>query len=835
MKGNLIKQLCQDDPGKTVVLQGNIAFAVGCVRSGIHCVDGYPGTPSTEVIDRGLSPVQDLIKVGWSVNEAVAVATAFGNTMAGEDAVVTLKIPGLFQAGDVFTSAALIRETRGALIYYIASDFTPSSTQHVIDPRYLFKSAMIPVIEPRSHQEMHEAPAMAVEMGRKYKTPVVILASGALCHSEGLLSLAEIQTREPVNVPENLRNFNVLPGLARKNYDHAVEVRMPSIAKIVEKSPLNEWIKGSGKKGVITYGASTIYVKEVKELYGADFDILSLAYTNPLPLDLLKKFHESIDGDVFIFEDGYQYLQEEIERMGKKVIGKERYSKITEWSPSLVAESMGYEVTYKKSAVPAVNRPPLICPGCPYRLFAEAVGAMKKSGRLKAVFGDIGCNALLYFMDAMDTGLAMGASDAKRQGYVISKPEMASKCISIIGDSTECHSGMDATRSGVFRNIPGIKVVLDNFCTAMTGGQPSPTSPMNYAGEGTNFNLVKALEGTGIEVMRIDAYDRKSIKTGFREAIKKAENKEFVTMVVEGLCIKKRTRPELDNTRITIDPDVCQRCDKCQVCPGTERHGEDTPDFNNLCSGCGGELPACLQMCPYKAMSIEGGEKETKQAGGKVEFPEPPEIKSVKLDKSSQPDRLSLAVRGVGGQGTLFFGRVMTEMAFLAGYGEENIVKGETHGMAQMGGPVISTFSCGSVHSPVLYPGSADALIAMESSEVLRPGFLELLKPDGMILLSDTQIVPMVVAAGDYPDEETIQKEIKGYNVIRINALQTALDIGDPTGRIANVVLIGALSKLAPFDIFPDSLWQQALTKVSPNAKIWAGNYAAFLAGRELV
>ena len=96
MKQNIMKQLCEDEAGKTAVLQGNIAFSTGCVRAGIHYVDGYPGTPSTEVIDRGLSPVQDKIKVGWSVNEAVAAASAFGSTLTGDDAVVTMKIPGVF-------------------------------------------------------------------------------------------------------------------------------------------------------------------------------------------------------------------------------------------------------------------------------------------------------------------------------------------------------------------------------------------------------------------------------------------------------------------------------------------------------------------------------------------------------------------------------------------------------------------------------------------------------------------------------------------------------------------------------------------------------------------
>src|SRR5512137_547041 len=153
-KPNPIRRLCEAPSGQTEILQGNIAFAVGCVRGGIHCADGYPGTPSSEVIDRGLSQVQDLIQVGWSVNEAVAAGVGHGHSMAGRDCVVTMKIPGVYQAGDIFTSGALFVQERGALIYYIASDFTPSSTQHTIDPRYFFKSSFVPVFEPRNHQEL---------------------------------------------------------------------------------------------------------------------------------------------------------------------------------------------------------------------------------------------------------------------------------------------------------------------------------------------------------------------------------------------------------------------------------------------------------------------------------------------------------------------------------------------------------------------------------------------------------------------------------------------------------------------------------------------------------
>ncbi|MFC1891875.1 2-oxoacid:acceptor oxidoreductase family protein [Thermodesulfobacteriota bacterium] len=832
MGNNEFKELCLAEKGKTSVLQGNIAFAVGCVRAGIHCADGYPGTPSSEVIDNGLSRVQDMIKVGWSVNEAVAVGVGFGHTLAGEDSVVTMKIPGLFQAGDLFTSSAFFTDPRGALIYYIATDFVPSATQHVIDPRYLLKSTMIPVFEPRNHQELLEAAGIAADIGRTYRTPVAVLASGILCHSEGLVRLNEIKEREILDIPGDLNRFNPLPGITRGNYDTVMAERIPALTEMVEKSPLNRWIKGSGRKGVITYGVCSIYVEEVRDLYGEDFDILSLAFTNPLPNKLIGKFSNAIDGDIYIIEDGFHFVQDELERMGLSVTGKEYNSSITEWTPELIAERLGYSVIRKSHELQPVIRPPMICAGCPYRLFAEVVNKLKKQDKIDIVFGDIGCYALLYFIGAMDLHLAMGAGESMRQGFVLSRPELNAKCLSIVGDSTECHSGMDATRNAVFRNIPGVKVVLDNYWTAMTGGQPSPASPVNLAGEKISYDLDTALKSHSDNVFEVNAYDMKGIRKTIKEALSQVEQGKFSVVVVRGSCVKKVPNKQ-KGIQLKINQEKCDQCHICQICSGIEEGPEGFPRFNNLCSGCGGENPACMQMCPFDAMEplTEDDNVRTAAPG----FPEPPGIEKIRFDNTVFPERLSLAIRGVGGQGNLFFGRVLTQLAFLAGYDAKNIAKGETHGMAQMGGPVISTFSCGKVHSPVLFPESADCLIVMEMSEVFRPGFIDLLKKDGRILMAKTKIVPQALDEEKYPKTEDIKKALGDYDVMEVDVLGRALELGDSTGRIANVIMIGVLSRIAPFDIFPEDLWLQALKNVNPKPDIFSANYTAFISGRELV
>lgn len=829
---NSMRELCTAPSGQAEVLQGNIAFAAGCVRGGIHAADGYPGTPSSEVIDRGLSEVQDLIKVGWSVNEAVASAVGHGHSMAGRDCVVTMKIPGLYQAGDIFTSGALFVQQRGALVYYIASDFTPSSTQHTLDPRYLFKSCFVPVIEPRNHQELHESAALAVELSRAYKTQVVIMPNGNLCHSEGLVRLMPQAQRDPVSMPESLKSFNVLPAVARKNYDVVLTQRLPALVEMVENSQLNTWEKGSGAAGVITYGANDMYVREVKASLGADLDILSLAFTNPLPIKLIREFCESIDGEIYVIEDGYRYLQEVLENAGFDVIGKDPFSTLTEWTPALIAARLGLLTPVVQPAAAPVARPPVICAGCPYRLFSEEVSLLKKKKKIDVVFGDIGCNTLLYFMNALDTGLAMGASEAERIGYVLSRPEQAGRCISLIGDSTECHSGMDATRNAIYRNVPGVKVILDNSWAGMTGGQPSPTSPSNLEGEGMRFDLAGSLKAHGANVISVGAYEKVNIRQALKTALSDAAAGSYTTIVVnDGGCVRK---VPASSQRVYVDPDLCKKCNACLICPGLELDENGIPQITNLCSGCGGAAPACVQSCPTHV--LKAVDLKDLNLPAMTRYAEPPvELEMPVLSNADFPTRLSLAIRGVGGQGNLFFGSVMSQLAILAGYGDKNIIKGETHGMAQMGGPVISTFGCGEITSPVLMPGTADCLIAMEKSEVLRPGFLEMLKPGGTVLLANTRIIPHGLPEEQYPTDEQIYTSLSPYRVIEVDVLGKALELGDRSGRTANVVMMGILSTVTPFNIFPSELWLNALKKANSKPAVWAANYAAFHCGSEYV
>ena len=830
MSAHRISQLVDAAPGETVVLQGNLAFALGCARGGIEVADGYPGTPSTEVIDKGLRFLQDRMRVGWSVNEATAVALGFGAAMAGEDAVVTMKVPGLFQAADAVATIAATTAPRGGLVLYVASDFVPSSTQYVTDPRYFLKSCLVPVLEPRSHQEMLEIGPIAAELGRRLQSVVVVLANGLLCHSEGLVRLTPRRSASRADVGADYKRFMNLPEIARRSYDDILARRIPAAIDFAEHSPLNRIEWNDRSLGVVVHGMTDASLREILSSLPVRPSILSLVTTFPLPLRLVRRFHEGLRGPMIVLGDGLRFVQEEIASEGMAAEGKPRWSNRSEWTPREIAERLGSTqpaATAHPAAAAAVPRPPNICAGCPYRAFGLVIARLRKKKKIAASFGDIGCNTLLYFLDAIDTCTCMGASDANRQGAVLADASLASRSLSVIGDSTECHSGLDATRNGLFHGIPGVKVVLDNRSTAMTGGQPAPTSVTNLAGESSRFDLMAALRAEGANARLVDAFDMKAIERELRQALADAAKGAFTVLVLRGECMMSLPASQR-RPRYEVVTDKCKQCNLCLMCPGLEKDEHGYPRFIHLCSGCGPHEGVCAQVCHLGAIVPR---REPDRPQPRLPLP-PPVDRDVQASVAPLPRAIRVAIRGVGGQGNLFLGKVLAEVALLCGF--DNIVKGETHGMAQLGGAVISTFACGDVHSPMLAPGTADALVALESSEVLRPGFLDLLKDGGVVVLNRLRLVPPGLDPGAYPSLDSIRASLAGRRVVEFDALREAMALGDTAGRSANVIALGVLSTIAPLSSIPIALWREAMARVSPRADIREANLLAFERGRSL-
>ena len=59
-------------------LMGNEAIAMGAIAAGVNLVSGYPGTPSSEVLETVAKHRTDTTYVEWSVNEKSALEVAAG-------------------------------------------------------------------------------------------------------------------------------------------------------------------------------------------------------------------------------------------------------------------------------------------------------------------------------------------------------------------------------------------------------------------------------------------------------------------------------------------------------------------------------------------------------------------------------------------------------------------------------------------------------------------------------------------------------------------------------------------------------------------------------------
>lgn len=199
----------------------------------------------------------------------------------------------------------------------------------------------------------------------------------------------------------------------------------------------------------------------------------------------------------------------------------------------------------------------------------------------------------------------------------------------------------------------------------------------------------------------------------------------------------------------------------------------------------------------------------------------------MKLMSKLQPVNFLLV--GVGGQGTILASDVLAEVGVTLGY---DVKKAEVHGMSQRGGSVISHVRWGpQVFSPIIARGEADILIAFEKLESAR--FIDHLRPGGLVLLNEQSILPVTVNAGNgvYPDDETIRAALAAVTgkVHWINGMAVAAALGNT--RMANVVILGALSTLLQMETDP---WLKVIQGRVP-AKYAELNSQAFSAGRGTV
>ncbi len=188
---------------------------------------------------------------------------------------------------------------------------------------------------------------------------------------------------------------------------------------------------------------------------------------------------------------------------------------------------------------------------------------------------------------------------------------------------------------------------------------------------------------------------------------------------------------------------------------------------------------------------------------------------------------MNILIAGVGGQGTLLASRVLGRYALLCG---KDCKLSEIHGMSQRGGSVVTHARIGDkIHSPVIWEGGADMIIAFEALEAMRAKHY--LKKGGILLVNEEEILPMpcIMGAATYPADiqATLKAEIE--NTYFIKAQEIATEAG--SAKATNVVMLGSLCKLFGFD---KTLMQQAVAECVPE-KFRELNLKAFALGFERV
>jgi indolepyruvate ferredoxin oxidoreductase alpha subunit len=589
---------------------GNEAIGLGALRAGVSVVCGYPGTPSSEVLETIARERAD-VYVEWSVNEKSAMEVGAGAAIAGARVLVTMKQVGLNVASDPLMSLNYVG-IKGGMVVMTADDPGPISSQTEQDTRRFGYYAKLAVFDPSSPEEAYTMIADAFDCSEKIGRPVIFRPTTRICHSYASVALLDPLPRAAAEgFKKDGGRWVIFPKLAYANH---IKIEK-GLARLSDEFSYyrGNLVCGGGKRGVASGGVSWSYVKEALSDADAECKLLKVA-TTPFPTRLGEKFIEGLESILVVEELDPVIESELISLCGRLGIKTEIRGKLSGDMPNAgenapgdvknaVLRFLGHDVEITASSLPvsAIGlpaRPPVLCAGCPHRASFFAVKSAA-AGR-KAVFsGDIGCYTLGNAMplDMVDTCLCMGAGVTMAQGLHRVEPDTIN--FAFIGDSTFFHTGIPGVLNAVYNKADIIVSVLDNSTTAMTGGQPHPGTGRTAMGGGTRkadiYGLLSAL-GVG-DIRRVNAFDLHASASAVERAMSLPGVK---AIIFEGECAALSRGK---NGKLAIDEAKCAGCAACVKnlgCPALTMKDKKAFIDSAACTGCG----VCGQLCKFGA--IEG-------------------------------------------------------------------------------------------------------------------------------------------------------------------------------------------------------------------------------------
>ncbi|MCK4775804.1 MAG: indolepyruvate ferredoxin oxidoreductase subunit alpha, partial [Candidatus Krumholzibacteria bacterium] len=169
-----IGQKIQGSGAEKLCLTGNEAIVRGALEAGVGFVSGYPGTPASEIGDifREISADRG-IRYEDSVNEKVAIETAFTASLLGVRSLASMKHLGLAYAGDPIGTIPYVGTTGG---FIIVSGGDPGLivSPNEQDQRYTARMLQMPVFDPASPQDAHSMCRYAFAFSEQTRLPVLV-------------------------------------------------------------------------------------------------------------------------------------------------------------------------------------------------------------------------------------------------------------------------------------------------------------------------------------------------------------------------------------------------------------------------------------------------------------------------------------------------------------------------------------------------------------------------------------------------------------------------------------------------------------------------------------
>ena len=589
------------------LLTGNESIARGAFEGGVTAAFGYPGTPSTEILENLAKYKDHGVYAEWSPNEKVALEAAAGASISGARTLVTMKLVGLNVAADPLMTLSYIGVV-GGMVVVVADDPGQDSSQTEQDTRHYARLAKVPCLEPADAAEARDFVVRGFELSEKWRCPVILRTTTCVAHSRALVEEREPRPRNETKFTPDLKQFVPLPIFGRV-LRRKVEERLDAQAAEAAASDLNSVIRRPGRAlGIVSHGVTALHAAEVF----SDASVLKIGWGWPFPDALLRDFAASVDR-LLVVEEGDPILEEHIRSLGIACDGKGVVPRCGELTPAVlygVRRALFPELALPPLPAPVPEaadlpaRPPMLCPGCPHRGLFLALTHFDV-----IVTGDIGCYSLGAFppLSRTDALLCMGAGFTMAHG--MQKAGEKKPVVGVVGDSTFFHSGITGLLDAVYNKSAATFVVVDNRITAMTGHQDHPGTGVTLLGEPTKAASIEGIaRACGVERIRVvNPYDQKETVEALREELAAPEPSLVISRAPCPLHIRRPLGPPR-----AIDPTKCVGCKACLKCgcPAIELaaagavQGADAarprPRINaTMCNGCG----LCDQLCKFGALS----------------------------------------------------------------------------------------------------------------------------------------------------------------------------------------------------------------------------------------